>query len=497
MRNRLVALFLGLLLLPLGLALWLGIRSLQDGQAAALTQARAVWSAPVRDLRDRVRTYVQGWEEDFRAGRGGEALVRTPFRMEAGSVVSPPAYRADGTPEPFFVRTAGLWDRRFWEHGTREGEGAPTAGWVSWTTAEGPGFLYWWRDRSQIQGVEVDPWAFLSRLSASLPDLGWPAAEADERLLVLRDDSGRTFAQWGRWEAVDAEAVLTQGLPPPFQNWELRLYLAPSALGASGLQWTVLFALVGMGLAGVVALGAWIFVRTLGASLEEAGQKVRFVNQVSHELKTPLTNILLYGELLETTLGPRIPAKARDYLEVIRGESGRLGRLITNVLTFARRDRPDAPRTRPLAWDEAVAAALKPFRPGLADRGMRLDWQPGAPGAFGEWDPDWIGQIVGNLVSNAEKYALSGGVVIVTTGRSGGKVWVRVVDRGPGVPAEAAQSIFVPFARLDNRLTAEAAGTGLGLGIARELARRHGGDLIWEPSGSGASFLVTLPGGQS
>lgn len=496
MKARLVALLLGLLLLPLGLALWLGLRSLQDDQASALVQARAVWGGVFQDLRGRVGLLAQGVEEDLRAGRAEEVLVRTSFLIEEGEVVSPARYQPDGSPEPFFDRTATLWERRFWERGSREGESAPTAGWLSWTTGEGPGFLYWWTERNRVRGVELDAWAFLSRLSAALPDWGWSPAEASDRLLVLRDDTGRTFAQWGRWESGAAEAVLTQSLPAPFQNWEVRLFLAPSALGDSGFQWMVLFALVGLGLAGVVGLGAWFLVRTLGASLAEAQQQVKFVNQVSHELKTPLTNILLYGELLENALGPHQPDKARDYLEVIRGESGRLGRLISNVLTFARRDQADVPRLRTLLWDEAVAAALKPFRPGLADRGMVLEWQPGAPESRGEWDPDWIGQMVGNLISNAEKYAWRGGVVLVSTGVNEGFVWVRVADRGPGIPAEARQSIFLPFARLDQRLTAQAAGTGLGLGIARDLARRHGGDLVVEPSTEGASFLLTLPGGR-
>lgn len=495
MKSRLVALFLGLLLLPLGLALWLGIRSLQDGQASAQTQARTVWSGPLQDLRNRVGAFVQTTEENLRLDGVEDPVVRTRFEVRNGAVVQPSRYR-DGTADPFFERTSGLWDQKFWERGAGEASLAPTAGWKTWTGAQGPGFLFWYRDErdaSLVRGVEVDTWAFLSRLSAVLPELGWSRADGAERALLLRDSGGKTFHRWGRWEPGDEAAIAALPLSSPFEGWEFRLFLAPRALGDSSLQWTLLFALVGVGLAGVVGLGAWVFVRALGASLEEAGQRVRFVNQVSHELKTPLTNILLYGELLEGALGAHPESRAKDYLDVIRGESGRLGRLITNVLTFARKDRPDAPRPRALVWDEVVEAALKPFLPGLGDRGLELVHRPGAEGRSGEWDPDWVGQILGNLISNAEKYAAPGRVIEVTTGAGPGIVWVRVADRGPGIPAASAEKIFQPFARLDDRLTAGASGTGLGLGIARDLARRHGGDLVLETVPLGASFLLSLP----
>jgi signal transduction histidine kinase len=491
-KARLVVLFVALLLLPLGLALWLGVRSVQDGQASAVTQARTVWAGPLNDLRSRVAAWVQRMEERLRTAPAGDPLARTVFVIDGGAVASPPRYRPDGSPEPFFSRTEGLWDLKFWERSAVEGAPAPTAGWKF----AGEETLYWFRDGRIVRGVEVDSWALLSLLSAELPELRWSAADGAARLLILRDAAGHPFAQWGRWNPVDAAAVLTLPLAVPLDNWELRLYLAPEALGASGVQWTVLFTLVGIGLAGALGLGAWVFVRQWGASLAEASQRVRFVNQVSHELKTPLTNILLYGELLEGALGPSLPDKSREYLDVIRGESGRLGRLITNVLTFARKDRPDAPRPRALIWDETVETALKPFRPGLADRGLTLVWRPGAAVA-GQWDPDWVGQIVGNLVSNAEKYAASGREVEVSTGAENGRVWVRVADRGPGIPPHSAERIFQPFARLDDRLTAGAAGTGLGLGIARDLARRHGGDLALEPRDQGASFVLTLPQGES
>ena len=93
MKVRLVVLFVMLLLLPLGLALWLGVRSVQDGQASAVTQARTVWAGPLDELRGRVAAWVQRMEERLRTAGPQDPLVRTSFVIDGGAVTSPPRYR--------------------------------------------------------------------------------------------------------------------------------------------------------------------------------------------------------------------------------------------------------------------------------------------------------------------------------------------------------------------------------------------------------------------
>ena len=100
-----------------------------------------------------------------------------------------------------------------------------------------------------------------------------------------------------------------------------------------------------------------------------------------------------------------------------------------------------------------------------------------------------------NLLDNACKYAAAGGEVVVSvqTQPQGGFV-VAVADRGPGVPPDHTQAIFEKFHRVDDTLTSDQGGAGLGLGIARQLARGLGGNLRYEPrGGGGAVFLLTLP----
>ena len=110
-------------------------------------------------------------------------------------------------------------------------------------------------------------------------------------------------------------------------------------------------------------------------------------------------------------------------------------------------------------------------------------------------DRDAIEQIVLNLIDNACKYAAEGGEVTVSVAaRPARGAEVRVADRGPGVPAEHRERIFEKFHRVDDALTAEKTGAGLGLSIARQLARGLGGELRYEPrAGAGAEFVLELP----
>ena len=110
-------------------------------------------------------------------------------------------------------------------------------------------------------------------------------------------------------------------------------------------------------------------------------------------------------------------------------------------------------------------------------------------------DRDAVEQIVLNLLDNASKYAPAGGEVVVSVFRiKGGTVEVVVADRGPGVPIEQQEKIFEKFYRVNDSLTAEKAGAGLGLSIARQLARGLGGDLYYRArEGGGAEFVFNLP----
>jgi signal transduction histidine kinase len=246
---------------------------------------------------------------------------------------------------------------------------------------------------------------------------------------------------------------------------------------------------------GVVALTlvalAHALYRASTRELRAAAQKVSFVNQVSHELKTPLTNICMYAELLAERI-PEDDGQARGHIGIVIAESRRLGRLIGNILTFARQQKARL-TLHPAAGtvDAIIADTLESFRPVLQEAGVQIAFTPDA-GRMVMLDADVLTQILGNLFSNVEKYAVGGQALEVTSRQTGDRTEIQVADRGPGIPAAQADDIFKPFVRLSNSLTDGVSGTGIGLTIARDLARLHGGDLTLARAEVGACFRVVL-----
>ncbi len=217
------------------------------------------------------------------------------------------------------------------------------------------------------------------------------------------------------------------------------------------------------------------------------------MNQVSHELRTPLTNICLYADLVSDSLDSESDEDApnRQRMAVIQSESQRLGRLISNVLQYARDEsHPSDLRIRAAVVDDIVRDVLTAFEPRLHAVGLTVSQKLSA-GNVRCVDPDVVEQILVNLISNAEKYAASGKRLEVETQQALEHVDIWVRDEGPGVAAKMKDKVFLPFVRASDRLDAPA-GTGIGLTIARTLARKHGGDCRLLPSPIGAVFHCRL-----
>ena len=147
---------------------------------------------------------------------------------------------------------------------------------------------------------------------------------------------------------------------------------------------------------------------------------IRYLQRMAHELKTPLTNIRMYAELLENDLeeaGDDQASAQRSHLKVIVEESQRLSRLIGNVLTFAQEQRDQITlHFRPAIVDDVIATVIQRFEPAFRRRGLQVVFQRSAGGQV-DVDVDALEQILGNLMSNVEKYASSGKRLQVTSRR--------------------------------------------------------------------------------
>lgn len=364
-------------------------------------------------------------------------------------------------------------------------------GWHTWYWEDGLDLLFWYRvGDGFIVGAELNRARLLADIIAELPE-SVPGETGAERI-SLHNASGDLLYGWGQYDPPSTVApVASLPLSSPLSSWSLRYDMAPRAFdrAVGGGTASMLGALAALGVT-LLILGIVVY-RESTRAMREAGQRVSFVNQVSHELKTPLTNIRMYAELLGRRL-PEEDVKAKHHLDVVVNESERLTRLINNVLTFGREERGKLTlRTNDLLPDESVGAILLRLKPMLDEKGITIRFSPGAPGTM-QIDSDVLEQILVNLASNVEKYGSSGGEMNVQTKREGSVLVLTVADNGPGIPPAHRERIFTPFHRVSDKLTEGVAGTGIGLSIARSLARLHGGDLRLLPSRTGACFEVRL-----
>ena len=229
--------------------------------------------------------------------------------------------------------------------------------------------------------------------------------------------------------------------------------------------------------------------RSMVAELAEAEQLKRsFLMSVSHELRTPLTAIRGHVEALREEIVTD-PEQVRSSLDVIAAETGRLERLVGDVLDLAklqahrftvRHEEVDLGRVLDHAYGAFTEEA----------RRREIDYQlaTGTRSAVIVTDGDRVLQVISNLLSNAFRWTPDGGRIELSLGVANGSVSVDVVDTGPGIPPERQERVFDAF------ISHDVDGTGLGLPIARELAVALGGSIeLTSESGRGSRFRLVLP----
>jgi signal transduction histidine kinase len=281
-------------------------------------------------------------------------------------------------------------------------------------------------------------------------------------------------------------------LSPPFGNLELAFGVKqlPPAPGRLLLAW------VSVILAVVLVGGFALMYRFAVGQMRLARQQQDFVSAVSHELKTPLTSIRMYGEMLKA--GWADDAKKQTYYEYIHSESERLSRLIENVLQLARLTR----NTQHFDMKRAtVAEVLDMVRSKIGTQveraGFALEIRNDAP-ADAEIlvDGDAFAQVFINLVDNALKFSAGAerkAIEIATRRESDGTLLFTVRDFGPGIPKDHMKKIFELFYRPANELTRETVGTGIGLALVRQLTLAMRGRVDVRNCDPGAEFRLAFP----
>jgi two-component system, OmpR family, phosphate regulon sensor histidine kinase PhoR len=217
-----------------------------------------------------------------------------------------------------------------------------------------------------------------------------------------------------------------------------------------------------------------------------------FVANVSHELRTPLTCVTGYVETLLDE--PNLTGQAREFLQIILKNAGRMNRLTEDLLALASVESGDykldlQPKRASALVQEAVASLT-----GLVIDSSLILQAAETSEDYVLADSDGLNQVFGNLVENAIKYGRSGGRILVGARTFDGFVEFYVRDFGSGIAYEHQGRIFERFYRVDKARSRESGGTGLGLAIAKHIVLGHSGDIRCESElGSGSAFLFRLP----
>ncbi|MDH3629007.1 MAG: HAMP domain-containing histidine kinase [Acidobacteriota bacterium] len=248
-------------------------------------------------------------------------------------------------------------------------------------------------------------------------------------------------------------------------------------------------------LAAIVA--AIVVGATLRKSIDLGERRRRFVSAVTHELRTPLTTFQMYSEMLADGL-VTTEEQRRQYLQTLKDESQRLSAMVSNVLTHARLEERGGSRQFESMTLNALLTRLKPpLERSVESTPMTLCLDVDGPDDIPlSVNAEAIGQILGNLVDNAAKYAngTTSPTIRLSAAAKNGSLVMTVRDHGPGIPREQVRVVFDPFERGGRDPADPVPGVGLGLALARGLARDLGGELTLEsPSDGGARFRLELP----
>lgn len=316
------------------------------------------------------------------------------------------------------------------------------------------------------------------------------AASSDLAFTISDENSRVLYAN----ASAQTRYFLETNLDRPFSSWKTRIGLKNTDLDA--LARNSFLHSVGATLIVLVVLicGIALILRATDREARLAQAKSNFVSNVSHELKTPLSLISLFSEILE--LG-RVNSeeKKAEYYRIIHHESQRLNKMIDNILDFSKIEA--GRKTYEFAESdlaEVIEEVLSNYRYQIINAGfvIQTNIQPNLPSVF--IDRDAMGQAISNLLDNAIKYASEVKQIMITAETHGNNLAIEIADHGIGIPRTEHAKIFEKFYRVGNGLVHDVKGSGLGLSLVKHIIAVHQGTISVESEvDKGSRFRVLLP----
>ena len=350
-------------------------------------------------------------------------------------------------------------------------------------------------------GLPADIRATLQQFPLDAPLPLAEVARTGKPLFLPSERQLRHYPAWG--DAVIRAGACAAAAVPVWANRHLR--------GVLGLTWATPHEFDEDERAFVVSLGVMcaqaimrgrltIAERQAREAAELGNQaKTQFLRTISHELRTPMTAVVGYTGLLADEVSGPVTARQRDYLRRMGDSSEHMLGLIEELLGFAKLDAGEEEiHVERVVAADVVEQALVLVMPLARKKGLQVRMEiPDTPIEL-HTDPIKLRHILVNLLANAVKYTDQGDVVLILRVEGIGaelRIYFEVRASGRGIAVEDQNHIFESFWQVDNTLARKAEGTGLGLAVARQLARLLGGDVIIAKSevGCGSTFIASLP----
>ncbi len=519
MKPKLITIFILIIVTPLIFLTWFGNRLVKGEHEKIKSRFNELQRNRLEDINGGIERFIKKTERDFillvdslqsnspkvlREITQRNRLIRQTFLIEPGGRVSFPKVGSTNTFDEasFFDRTKSIWDRviHFYHESEESGNTNLRYGWYTWFWGDGIHLIFWrWKSSTgHIVGIELSKIALIADIIGQLPSTKIFKSKLPNSRTVLVDEKNKVLYYWGNYRPDKKERPKAMlAVNEPLNAWSLKFFAHSDILKEldSGITFNIITSILIVTIA-LVAL-SYYFYRENARELNEGAQKVSFVNKVSHELKTPLTNIRMYAEFLDET-DPNDEQEWRGYIGIIISECQRLSRLIHNVLTFAEKQKDGILVNKSLGnVDSVIHSVIESFRLPLEAKNINVESDLQANKSV-YFDEDILKQILGNLISNVEKYGSLGKYLRIQSRLDGNKTIISVSDKGPGIPKDKIEDVFKLFVRLSDKLTDGITGTGIGLSISRDFARLHGGELTAKSSQTGTCLLLELhtPGGK-
>jgi signal transduction histidine kinase len=308
-------------------------------------------------------------------------------------------------------------------------------------------------------------------------------AVVDQGQVVQQMETGETKS--------DAKFELIRTFPSPFSFLSATLTCdqIPRSRGRR-----ILTIMLGI-LAGIILLGFFAIYQSTRAIVEASERRSQFVSAVTHELKTPLTNIRMYIEMLEQGIA-KDQEREQDYYQILDSEGARLSRLINNVLDLSKLEKKQRHvdmQTGSLV--EVIEEVQTVMREKLRMEAFVLNVELDEIKPFA-YDCEAMVQILLNLIENSLKFSKTSAQrqITISAHQDTWRTYIQVSDKGPGIPKRALKKVFDDFYRADNSLTRTTRGTGIGLALVRKLVTLMGGSVSAENNkGPGCTITISLP----